>query len=391
MNFFKKLFNNNQVNIQDVFNALDSFDNDIKTLRTFFEIAFKYFGSKWKFNLEMYISSLPKEDKEHYFDKFKNVVEYEKALSIWTSALQIIKGVKPVSAELLKSMPEYKMYLLKFGIEGERLFEKLNSMFDIANKGNSAPEVEVATAKDSAYDEAENTNLDENVGAANEIVSEDKQEELHSEKIEENDSVISDDTEEDDDNDEVDDDSEDADSEIVLSEEKQEYRNKLKERILQKVRDIELRKKTLKEELEKKSTENLETEEKDEIVEIKEVENQKYSKSQKTKSIKSKNQSIGEVNTDWILQNFKRIEEFLAESREIMSAISIYKNTSSIEEYKNYSFIIDVIDYLIEKGEKILSVKTDEEIKKVFKGGKQELRDIIENYKKEKNSEILLP
>ncbi len=396
MNFFKKLFNNNQVNIQDVFNALDSFDNDIKTLRTFSEIAFKYFGSNWKFNLEMYISSLPKEDKEHYFDKFKNVVEYEKALSIWTSALQIIKGVKPVSAELLKSMPEYKMYLLKFGIEGERLFEKLNSMFDIANKGNSAPEVEVATAKDSTYDEAENTNLDENVDTANEIVSEDKQEELHSEKIEENDSVISDDTEEDDDNDEVDDDSEDADSEdadseIVLSEEKQEYRNKLKERILQKVRDIELRKKTLKEELEKKDTENLETEGKDEVVEIKKVENQKSSKSQKTKSIKSKNQSIDEVNTDWILQNFKRIEEFLAESREIMSAISIYKNTSSIEEYKNYSFIIDVIDYLIEKGEEILSVKTDEEIKKVFKGGKQELRDIIENYKKEKNSEVLLP
>ena len=108
MNFFKKLFKKDEINLQDVFNALDNFDNDIKSLREFSEIAFRYFGNNWKFNLEMYISSLPDAEKNKYLSEFKNVMEYEKALSIWTSALQIVKGVKPVSAELLKSMPEYK-------------------------------------------------------------------------------------------------------------------------------------------------------------------------------------------------------------------------------------------------------------------------------------------
>ena len=59
MSFFKKLFHKKEIKLQDVFDALDSFDNDVKTLQNFSEIAYQYFGNSWKFNLEMYISSLP--------------------------------------------------------------------------------------------------------------------------------------------------------------------------------------------------------------------------------------------------------------------------------------------------------------------------------------------
>ena len=421
MNFFKKLFNKDQITLQDVFNSLDAFDNDMKSLHTFSEKAFKYFGNNWKFNLEMYISSLPTDEKNKYYAKFKNVMEYEKALSIWTSALQIIKGVKHVSAELLKAMPEYKTYLTKFGIEGERLFEKLNSMFDISvnkkqeevseqSKEISSSDVEhdasdvaeIIESDDKVEDEVLDTEIEtssedesdiDEENTPSDIVSEDEVieekveeipvEEEKEEIVETNISENNDETVEED-NDEV----EEDDSEIHLSKEKQEYRAQLKERILQKVRDIELRKKSLKEELEE-NKKSVEVEKN--IKEEKSNPSKTAQKSPKNKSIKSKKQSINKVNIDWILNNFKKIQEFLSESREVMSAISLYKNAESIEEYKNYGFIIDVIDYLIEKGEEILSTKSDSEIENIFPGGKEELRKTIEFYKNEKNNEVLLP
>ena len=79
------------------------------------------------------------------------------------------------------------------------------------------------------------------------------------------------------------------------------------------------------------------------------------------------------------------------QSREVMSAISIYKKAPSVEEYKNYGFILDVIDYLVEKGDEILSSKSDDEINSVFAGGRDELRDIIKFYKSEKNNEVIIP
>ena len=355
MNFFKKLFNNDQVNLQDVFNSLNAFDNDIKTLRTFSETAYQYFGNNWKFNLEMYISSLPQQEKEIYLNKFKNVMEYEKALSIWTSALQIVKGVKPVSAELLKSMPEYQTYLSKFGIEGERLFEKLNSMFDVAKKDSITP------VQDTPLFDSEEMNNIPNNEVTVETEPEPSPKPVPEIVLEQTSAPQSEETEEEDED--VD---EEVDANVSLTEENQKYRTQLKERILQKVRDIEQRKQVLKEEL-------------------------SVEKSVETKKTKKQRQSIEEVNTDWILNNFKKISEFLSNSREIMSAISIYKNAQSVEEYKNYGFIIDILDYLIEKGEEILSEKTDEEIEKVFSGGRVELSNLISSYKNERNSEVIIP
>ena len=401
MNFFKKLFKKDEINLQDVFNALDKFDNDIKSLREFSEIAFRYFGNNWKFNLEMYISSLPDAEKNKYLSEFKNVMEYEKALSIWTSALQIVKGVKPVSAELLKSMPEYKTYLSKFGIEGERLFEKLNSMFDISGAEtkktseitsiedeNQSIDTEISNIdNDTTLNVEENSANNESIDDVSEITTDesvDGKEEISSFPVSENAETKDSQNEETEEEDSLDED-------IELSPEKQEYRAQLKQRILQKVRDIELRKNKVKEEL--KLKENI-SENKSEInkeSKSTDIKPKKNKKDKEKQSINSKKSSNNEVNTTWILQNFKKIEEFLAQSREVMSAISIYKKAPSVEEYKNYGFILDVIDYLVEKGDEILSSKSDDEINSVFAGGRDELRDIIKFYKSEKNNEVIIP
>ena len=103
----------------------------------------------------------------------------------------------------------------------------------------------------------------------------------------------------------------------------------------------------------------------------------------------SSDDECNEENIDWILKNFIKISDFLSESRRVMSAISIYKKASTLEEYKNYGFILDVIDYLIDKGNQILSTKSDAEIEQVFAGGREELISIIDSYKKEKNNEIV--
>ena len=374
MGFFKKLFHKKDIGLQDVFDALDNFSNDVKTLQNFSEVAYQYFGSGWKFNLEMYISSLPLADKEKYLSEFKQVMDYEKALSVWTSALQIVKGVKPVSAEVLKSMPEYKEYLSKFGIEGERLFEKLNSVFDIRKDiPSSLPSSDstIETLNDESKESEEITeendisvvdnkiDVDEKEDAVEEIVV---KEEIDSDKLED-----------------------DSFENSPVSSDNKEYHKKLKQRILEKVRDIELRKKTTNNDTSGNDVNENISENNEKVAEIKE----KNEKTIKKSNIDDNKSSNNEENIDWILKNFIKINDFLSESRKIMSAISIYKKASNLEEYKNYGFIIDVIDYLIDKGNEILSTKSDEEIEKVFSGGRNELISIIDSYKSEKNNEIV--
>ena len=442
MNFFKNFFKKDKPTIQDVFRALDNFDNSIKTLNTFTDLAFNYFGSNWKFNIEMFITTLEPEDKKKFSDKFKMVLEYEKALSIWTSALQIVKGAKPVSAELLKSMPEYKDYLLKFGIEGERLYQKLNSMFELSKNGeeNANVPADIAPAEETSKPTQSNDSQEHN----DDIVVKDSSSDLTEDSVEIVESVVEDspadvvdvDTDsgtDSEDNNDVVDDNDDEESQVSepstpsVDYEKNDYRDKLKQRILQKVRDIEERKKVQSQstaspiniapiieesQIAEDSSKTVSpaedssktvspaedssktispTEDSENSVSDSSSKESKNDEKQDIKpNISQKHQSITQVNTDWILKNFKKIENFLSQSREIMSAISLYKKAQSIEEYKNYGFIVDIVDYLIEKGEEILSTKSDEEIENVFAGGRNELRDIILSYKAEKNNEVII-
>ena len=83
---------------------------------------------------------------------------------------------------------------------------------------------------------------------------------------------------------------------------------------------------------------------------------------------------------DWDVANFYQIHEFMPTIRNIMAVISIYKK-SAIEEYNGYVFLNDVIDYLINEGEKILLKTTNENEKK-------NLVAIINQYKEEKLNEV---
>lgn len=347
MNFLKK-FINHKITIQDVLSSLEKFDNDVKSLNDFKTKANEYFGVNWKFNLEVYISSLSKDYKEKLYPLFKKILDYEKGLSIWTSAMQIVKGVKPLSSDVLKNMSEYKEYLSKFGIEGTRLYEKLSDLLDLNTPTEKIEEVQSVISS-----------------TTEEIASNPEKEEVV-EEIEEVEEV----------------------EEVVKIPQQEEYTQKLKQRILQKMQDIEAKKKTS----EISSSPVVKKEEKQEIIEEKlnSSEEQK-----KTKKIE-KNNKIKEVisdtinSEDWILKNFAKVHNFLSNSREVMSAISLYKNAPSLEEYPFYGFIIDTIDYVIEQGEKILNDKSDAEILVYFPNGRSEIKEIIASYKEQKNNEIVI-
>ena len=85
------------------------------------------------------------------------------------------------------------------------------------------------------------------------------------------------------------------------------------------------------------------------------------------------------------------VHNFVSQVREVMSAISLFKNAQSLEEYPYYGFVIDTIDYLIAQGNKILSIKSNEEIEKYFPAGAKEVEDIISFYTKQKQDEVVMP
>ena len=259
--------------------------------------------------------------------------------------MQIVKGVKPLSSDVLKNMSEYKEYLSKFGIEGTRLYEKLSDLLDLNTPTEKVEEVQSVISS-----------------TTEEIASNPEKEEV----VEEIEEV----------------------EEVVKIPQQEEYTQKLKQRILQKMQDIEAKKKTS----EISSSPVVKKEEKQEIVEEKINPSEEQKKTKKNE----KNNKIKEVisdtinSEDWILKNFAKIHNFLSNSREVMSAISLYKNAPSLEEYPFYGFIIDTIDYVIEQGEKILNDKNDAEILVYFPNGRSEIKEIIASYKEQKNNEIVI-
>ena len=361
MDFFKKIFKH-KITIQEVLLSLENFSNDVKSLNNFTNLASQYFGANWKFNIEIYINTLPTEEKEKYYTLFKNVLEYERALSLWTSATQIIKGLRPVSADDLKEINSYEKYLSKFGIEGIRLFEKLKSLLDL--KGNET------TAIITISNPVEKT-------------SEARKEREYETAISHDDSEIT---------------SSFEDNQIH-----QDYSKKLRQKILQKVKDIELKAHKNKLENTNQHENNFQIEEDgamplptDNIVATDSFSIE--TSEPKTQNVqpnftKVKDEALisfdADNTSDWILKNFVKINTFISQLREVMSAISLYKNSSSLEEYKYYGFLIDTTQYMIEKGQEILSTKSTAEISSYFEGGVDELKNIISSYKEQMNNEII--
>lgn len=304
MSFFQKFFQK-KITIQDVLLSLENFSNDVKSLNNVSQISSEFFGVNWKFNLEMYINTMPKDDKEKYLSLFYNVLTFDKALGLWTSAQQVLKGAKTLSADMIKDIGEYEKYLPKFGVEGVRLLEKFKEKFNFPN---------VITQKD------------ENVVDVNENESE-----AEAKKVE-------------------------VQEDVRIA--------PVSSKILHKV-----------------SVKDLE-----EGVFCKFPREEKTFEEEKVEPIVNNS-----IDDDWELKNFKMVHNFVSQVREVMSAISLFKNAQSLEEYPYYGFVIDTIDYLIAQGNKILSIKSNEEIEKYFPAGAKEVEDIISFYTKQKQDEVVMP
>ena len=132
MDLFKK-FLKKKVSIQDVLSSLETFSNDTKSLNEISLLASSFFGSNWKFNLEMYISTMPEKEKEKYLPLIRNILTFDRAVSLWIMAQQVLKGAKPLTSDVMKNIEEYEEYLPKFGVEGVRLLEKLKEKFNLSD------------------------------------------------------------------------------------------------------------------------------------------------------------------------------------------------------------------------------------------------------------------
>lgn len=314
MSFFQKFFQK-KITIQDVLLSLENFSNDVKSLNNVSQISSEFFGVNWKFNLEMYINTMPKDDKEKYLSLFYNVLTFDKALGLWTSAQQVLKGAKTLSADMIKDIGEYEEYLPKFGVEGVRLLEKFKEKFNFPN---------VITPKDENV--VEDTKKVEDVVDVNENESEPE-----TEKVE-------------------------VQEDVKIA--------PVSSKILHKVSVKDLK----------------------EGVFCKFPHEEKTFEEEKVEPIANNS-----IDDDWELKNFKMVHNFVSQVREVMSAISLFKNAQSLEEYPYYGFVIDTIDYLIAQGNKILSIKSNEEIEKYFPAGAKEVEDIISFYTKQKQDEVVMP
>ncbi|MGN0929186.1 MAG: hypothetical protein ACI4N3_00930 [Alphaproteobacteria bacterium] len=311
MSFMQK-FIKKKVSIQDVLSALENFSNDTKSLNEISRIASSFFGTNWKFNLELYISTMDKKDKDKYLPIIRNVLTFDKAVSLWMVAQQVLKGARPMNADIMKNIDEYEEYLPKFGVEGVRLLEKLKEKF----------------------------NLSDDV-----VVLEKKVEDMPEPKEEVKEEVV---------------------ENIEETPKPDKILKKVSSKELEEGVFVKLPKKeepvVVKEEVEVES-----------VVPVEKVE-----------------EKVSDDASSWEISNFVKVYGFVSQLREVMSAISLFKNATSLEEYPYYGFIVDVIDYLVLQGEKILSNQPEEVILKYFKGGKKELEEIVVFYKKQKQEEVVI-
>ena len=344
MEFFQKFFKK-KVTVQDVLSSLDNFSPDVKSLNNVEKIATEFFGLSWKFNLEMYINTMNPNDKKKYLPLLKNVLAFDKALGLWVSAQQVLKGVKTLSSDIVRELPEYEEYLPKFGVEGVRLLEKFKAQLNISTVISETRDDEVVVPNES-----------EETG----VVVAEKTEETATELDEELPSEI---------NEEI------ADSVVEEKVEKQEDTSRILTRVSEKDLEEGVFCKFPRED-------NLVQENLDKVIEEVVV----SSSVPEEKRIEVENS----LSADWELSNFMRVNNFVAQSREVMGAIALFKGVNSLEDYPYYGFIVDTLDYLIVQAEKILSTKSNEEILKFFVGGKEELEKLLQFYKKQKDDEVVI-
>ncbi len=88
--------------------------------------------------------------------------------------------------------------------------------------------------------------------------------------------------------------------------------------------------------------------------------------------------SISNQSISWQIEHFKKVVNYIDDSRKILAMICIEKNNTALEDYEHYGFLIDVIDHAIVIGKAFLQ-EEDSVIKSI--GGKKELDDTLKKLK----------
>ncbi len=343
-------FVKNRSSILNVLQALDNFKADLPSFEAVKKHSIAFFGENWKFNLEMYIASLPQNDRAKYYEIFKMVVEYEQATNYWNRAVKITNYTIGVSRDDLIEAGLYKKHLSKFGVEGIRLYQKLEKFLHINETSNvGKPEInEIVADIPSDYATRLKNIIKQQVEKVSDSVNTIKKGVEAKKSVNKKDTNFV------------------ATLNEVIDEEPV-IQKKSKTENIATLNEVINEGPVIQKKVKKENIATL-----DEVInEPKVVANVKEKKVIKPSQPKSK---------DWDVASFYQIHEFMPTIRNIMAVISIYKK-SSIEEYNGYVFLNDVIDYLINEGEKILLKTTDEDMKK-------KLIKVINQYKEEKLNEV---
>ncbi|MCL2438908.1 MAG: hypothetical protein FWD15_00155 [Alphaproteobacteria bacterium] len=94
-----------------------------------------------------------------------------------------------------------------------------------------------------------------------------------------------------------------------------------------------------------------------------------------------------DVMTDWDIQNFLYLLEFLNLAKHIMPMIVANGAADSLEDYPGYNLILDTYDAAIAKGEKLFD-KPEQLLNLNFEHGAKTLREILETLNAERDNEV---
>ena len=313
--------------VADVLSALERFAGDQKTLADLGAAAGAFFGSGWRFNLEMYVGSMPAADRERYAPLVERALAFDRALALWLSATRIVKGAKSLSPEVIKDLPEYEEYLPRFGIEGARLLERLKRTLGLARTPAARDGSETAApapAPEKILKKVSREDLEGGVFARNPAAG-----------------------------------SAPAPGTAAPA-------AKPDAKTPEPVRRAEP-----------------------------EPNSARAEPGPEPAAADSAPAPIPEAPAplgsggDWDIENFLRVQNFLASSREVMSAVVLDGGYKSLEDYPHYGFILDALRGIVASGEKILSSKSDAAISGYFGGGRKELEDLLDFHRRQVEAEIV--
>lgn len=87
--------------------------------------------------------------------------------------------------------------------------------------------------------------------------------------------------------------------------------------------------------------------------------------------------SVSKQSASWRAAHFKRVVDYINDSRNVLAMICIEKDNVPLEQYKHYDFLIDVIDHALRTGKSLLEDKDTTALNVL--GGKKALETLLDH------------